>query len=104
MSIEPWNNSTSDLARTLEKKPITEKSDTRDMVILSRGSAKYNTCLLPHFGVPMHEGCTQPLSSDPMIHLNTMVFFLIDVFPFVRNLHKLESLTLTKLITTRAQE
>ena len=45
---------------------------------LSRGSAKYNTCLLHVVGVPMDEGCTQPLSSDPMIHLNTtVVFFLI---------------------------
>jgi hypothetical protein len=52
----------------------------------------------------MDEGCTQPLSSDPMIHLNTTVFFLILVFPFVRNLHKLEPLTLTKFITTIAQE
>ena len=25
----------------------------------------------------MDEGCTQPLSSDPMIHLNTTIFFLI---------------------------
>jgi hypothetical protein len=44
---------------------------------LSRGSAKWNTCLLPRCGIPMDEGCTQPLSSDPMIHLNTTVFFLI---------------------------
>jgi hypothetical protein len=55
----------------------------------------------------MDEGCTQPLSSDPMIHLNTTVFFLkIDV-PFVRNLHKLESVTLTILIlmkTIRVRE
>jgi hypothetical protein len=28
----------------------------------------------------MDEGCTQPLSSDPMINLNTMIFFLIS-FP-----------------------
>jgi hypothetical protein len=34
-----------------------------------------------------------------MINLNTMVFFLIVVFMFVRNLHKLEPLTLTKLFT-----
>jgi hypothetical protein len=27
----------------------------------------------PRCGVPMDEGCTQPLSSDPMIHLNTTV-------------------------------
>jgi hypothetical protein len=80
MSIELWNNSTIDLARTLEKKPITEKSDTRDTVILSRGSAKYNTCLLPRCGVPMDEGCTQPLSSDPMIHLNHG-FFPYSCFP-----------------------
>jgi hypothetical protein len=33
-----------------------------------------NTCLLPRCGVPMDEGCTQPLSSDPMINLNTTVF------------------------------
>jgi hypothetical protein len=52
----------------------------------------------------MYKGCTQPLLSDPMIHLNTMVLFFRVVFPFVRNLHKLEPLTLTKLITTKAQE
>ena len=42
-----------------------------------------------------------------MIYLNTTVFFLIVYVPFVRNLHKLESLTLTKLITmknTRVRE
>jgi hypothetical protein len=55
----------------------------------------------------MDEGCTQPLSSDPMIHLNTMVFFFIVYVPFVRNPHRLESLTLTRLIsmkTTRVRE
>jgi hypothetical protein len=92
------------VARALEKKSITEKSDTRDTVILSRGSAKYNICLLPRCGVPMDEGCTQPLLSDPMINLNTTIFFLVVVFPFVGNLHKLEPLILTKLITTKAQE
>jgi hypothetical protein len=35
-----------------------------------------NTCLLPRCGVPMDEGCTQPLPSDPMINLNTTTFFL----------------------------
>jgi hypothetical protein len=40
-----------------------------------------NTCLLPRCGVPMDEGCTQPLSSDPMINLNTMVFFFIRLSP-----------------------
>jgi hypothetical protein len=70
---------------------------------LSRGSAKYNTYLLPRCGVLMNEGCTQPLSSDSMINLNTTVFFLIVFFPFARNLHKLEPLALTRLITKKAQ-
>jgi hypothetical protein len=47
----------------------------------------------PRHGVPLDEGCTQPLSSDPKINLNTMVLFLISVYPVVRNLHDLESLT-----------
>jgi hypothetical protein len=34
------------------------------------------TCLLPRCGVSMDEGCTQPLSSDPTINLNTTAFFL----------------------------
>jgi hypothetical protein len=41
----------------------------------------------------MVEGCTQPLLSDPKINLNTTVFFLISLYPVVRNLHNLESLT-----------
>jgi hypothetical protein len=40
-----------------------------------------NTCLLARCGVPMDEGCTQPLSSDPMINLNTMVFSLLSILP-----------------------
>jgi hypothetical protein len=48
---------------------------------LSRGSAKYNTFLLPRCGVPMDESCTQPLSSDPMINLNTTVFFFLILSP-----------------------
>jgi hypothetical protein len=52
----------------------------------------------------MDEGCTQPLSSDPMINLNTTVFFFRVLFLFARNLHKLEPLALTMLITREAQE
>jgi hypothetical protein len=29
----------------------------------------------------MDEGCTQPLSSDPMINLNTTVFFFLILSP-----------------------
>jgi hypothetical protein len=60
-----------------------------------------NTCLLAHCGVPMDKGCTQPLSSDPMINLNTTVFSFRVFFPVARNLHNLESLTLTIEITKK---
>jgi hypothetical protein len=83
-------------------KTITEKAIIRDTRFypVVRPS---NTFLLPRCGVPMDEGCTQPLSSDPMINLNTMAFFLIVFFPFAMNLHKLEPLALTILITKKAR-
>jgi hypothetical protein len=58
---------------------IKEKAITRDTQFypVVRPS---NTCLLPRCGVPMDKGCTQPLSSDPMINLNTTVFSL-EYFP-----------------------
>jgi hypothetical protein len=49
----------------------------------------------PRCGVPMDESCTQLLSSDPMINLNTTVFFFLFSFTFARNLHNLEPLALT---------
>jgi hypothetical protein len=52
----------------------------------------------------MDEGCTQPLSSDPMINLDTTAFLAFLFFPFARNLHKLESLALTTKITMKTQE
>jgi hypothetical protein len=84
-------------------KTVTKKvtQETRDFYLVVWPS---NTCLLPRCGVPMDEGCTEPLSSDPMIDLNTTAFFLIVFFPFVRNLHKLEPLALTILIAKNAQE
>jgi hypothetical protein len=83
-------------------KIITEKTITRDTRFypVVRPS---NTCLLPRCGVLMDEGYTQPLSSDPMINLNTTTFFLIVFFPFARNLHNLESLALTIEITKKTQ-
>jgi hypothetical protein len=57
----------------------------------------------PRCGIPTDEGCTQPLSSDPMIHLNITVLYL-KFIPFVRNIYKLEPLTLTRLITMKPQE
>jgi hypothetical protein len=52
----------------------------------------------------MDEGCTQPLSSDQMINLNTTAFFLIVFLPFARNLHNLEPPALTMMITKEAQK
>jgi hypothetical protein len=73
---------------------ITEKEtqETHDFYPVVQPS---NICLLPRCGVPMDEGCTQPLSSDPMINLNTTIFYFRVYFPFARNLHNLESLALT---------
>jgi hypothetical protein len=48
----------------------------------------------------MDEGCSQPLSSDPMINLNATVFLFSVLLPFARNLHKLEPLALTILSGT----
>jgi hypothetical protein len=75
--------------------------ETRDFNLVVRPS---NTCLLPRCGVPMDEGCTQSLSRDPMINLNTTAFFLIVFLPFARNLHKLEPLALTVMITKETQK
>jgi hypothetical protein len=52
---------------------------TSDTTILSHGLAKSNTCLLLRCGVPTDEGCTQPLSSDPKINLNTTVLFISSI-------------------------
>jgi hypothetical protein len=35
----------------------------------------------PRCGVPTDEGCTQPLSSDPMIYLNITVLFYLKFIP-----------------------
>jgi hypothetical protein len=83
--------------QTITEKATQETHDFYPVVWLS------NTCLLPRCGVPMDEGYTQPLSSDPMINLNTTVFSFRVLFPFARNLHNLESLALTIEITKKAQ-
>jgi hypothetical protein len=80
---------------------ITEKAtqETHDFYPVVRPS---NTFLLPRCGVPMDESCTQPLSSDPVINLNTTVFSFRVFSPFARNLHNLESLALTIDITKKS--
>jgi hypothetical protein len=75
--------------------------ETRDFYPVVRPS---NTCLLPRCGIPMDEGCTQPLSSDPMINLNTTIFPFLVFLPFARNIHNLEPLALTMMITKEVQK
>jgi hypothetical protein len=72
-------------------KTITEKAtqETRDFYPMVRPS---DTCLLPRCGVPMDEDYTQPLSSDPMINLNTTVFYF-RVFSCLRGISIIWSLS-----------
>jgi hypothetical protein len=74
---------------------ITIERCTSDTVILSYGSATaYSTLWWP----PSVKDCAQSLSSDPKIKLEYHDFLPFLKY-FFRNLHKLESLTLTRLIT-----
>jgi hypothetical protein len=52
----------------------------------------------------MDESCTQLLSSDPMINLNTTVFFFLYFFPFARNLHNLKHLAHTMRWSQRSTD
>jgi hypothetical protein len=52
----------------------------------------------------MDEGCTQPLSSDPMINLNTTVFFFAYLFSRLQGISTSWSLALTTNIKVKAQE
>jgi hypothetical protein len=61
------------IERALEKKSIIEKGDTRDTVFYPMVRPSITLAYLPCCGIPMDEGCTQLLSSDLMIHLNTTV-------------------------------
>jgi hypothetical protein len=64
-----------------------------------------NTCLLPRCGVPMDEGCTQPLSSDPMINLNTTVFLALSTLPVFKESPQVGASRPYKvMITKKAQE
>jgi hypothetical protein len=45
-----------------------------------------------------------PSQVDQRSDLRTTVFFLFSSIPFVRNLYKLEPLTLTRLVTIKPQE
>src|SRR5690242_5770269 len=68
---------------------------------LSRGSAKYKNLPTPRCGVPTDESCTQLLSSDPKINLNTTVFFFTLMFSRLRGISTTWSLSPLQLNFTR---
>jgi hypothetical protein len=71
------------------------------MVILSRGSAMPT----PRCGGLLQSRIAlNPSQVIQRSNLSTTAFFIFSSIPFVRNLHKLESLTLTRLITIKPQE
>jgi hypothetical protein len=54
----------------------------------------------PRCGVPTDEGCNQPLSSDPTIHLNTTMFLFLFTISRFRGISTTWSLSpLQKMIT-----
>jgi hypothetical protein len=79
--------------RILHTKTITRSSTQRRHSDLSRGSAKYKNLPTPRCGVPTDESCTQLLSSDPMINLNTTVLCFSSQYPVCEESPQLWSLS-----------
>jgi hypothetical protein len=68
------------MKRSLTNKTITEEQHKRHAIFIPW----FGQVTLAYFQVvasQFDEGCTQPLSSDPMINLNTMVFSLLSILP-----------------------
>jgi hypothetical protein len=68
------------MKRSLANKTITEEQHKRHTIFIPW----FGQVTLDYFHVvasQLDEGCTQPLSSDPMINLNTTVFSLLSILP-----------------------
>jgi hypothetical protein len=68
------------MKRSLANNTITEEQHKRHTIFIPW----FSQVTLAYFHVvasQLDEGCTQPLSSDPMINLNTMVFSLLSILP-----------------------
>jgi hypothetical protein len=68
------------MKRSLANKTITEEQHKRHTIFIPW----FGQVTLAYFHVvasQLDEGCTQPLSSDPMINLNTTVFSLLSILP-----------------------
>ena len=102
MCVELRNNSASEYMRTLWKKTITEND--------AQVTWWFYPVVRP-MPTPPGELLRSRIALNPSqviqwSNLSTTVFFLLSSVPFVRNLRKLEPLTLTRLITrtTRVRE
>jgi hypothetical protein len=68
------------MKRSLANKTITEEQLKRHVIFIPW----FSQVTLAYFHVvvsQLDEGCTQPLSSDPMINLNTTVFSFLTILP-----------------------
>jgi hypothetical protein len=68
------------MKRSLANKTIIEEQHKRHAIFIPW----FGQVSLAYFHVvesQLDEGCTQPLSSDPMINLNTTVFSLLSILP-----------------------
>jgi hypothetical protein len=68
------------MRQSLANKTITEEQHKRHTIFI----LWFGQVTLVYFHVvasQLDEGCTQPLSSDPMINLNTTVFSLLSILP-----------------------
>jgi hypothetical protein len=81
-----------DIERALEKKSITVKSNTRDMVFYPVVRPISTPCCGDLLRSRIALNPSQVIQWST---LSTTVFFLSNLFPFARNLHKLELLALT---------
>jgi hypothetical protein len=84
----------------LQNTITTRRSTQIDTVVYSvvRPSPHLPT---PRCGVPMDEGCTQPLSSGPKTHLNTTVFCFVLLYPACEESPQLEASRPYNLIFTK---
>jgi hypothetical protein len=74
---------------------------TSDTMIFIPWFSQVEHLPIPRCGVPTNEGCTQPLSSDPKINLNTTVLFISSISLCEESPHFGVSHTLHKVISNK---
>jgi hypothetical protein len=79
---------------------ITTKKSTQRGTMFIPWFGQVQHLATPRCGVPTDEGCTQPLSSGPKIHLNTTMFLLVSLYPACEESPQLEASRPYNLIIT----